>query len=244
MKAAERNILKETSIATSPSPVGPTLSFRQLSFWSAIAMIDVSDSSIQIISFILSPSSFFCSTTKMVNYWKSKVLPKIKKAFENPKKAAAAEACKAFDEAKEQYSKELDEKKTELQPKVVEIYEASSTEIKALVKEPKGSSVKKHSAAVQKKEFPGSKPVCEAATKVGPAYMVGPISFVLEKVSTLVVVKEEEEKKVEQPKTEPAAEEANKTIVEEKNIVEKEESAPSVEKDEAQAKPEEEEPKP
>lgn len=36
----------------------------------------------------------------MVNYWKSKVLPKIKKVFENPKKAAALEACKAFDESK------------------------------------------------------------------------------------------------------------------------------------------------
>lgn len=36
----------------------------------------------------------------MTNYWKSKVLPKIKKVFENPKKAAAAEACKNFDESK------------------------------------------------------------------------------------------------------------------------------------------------
>ncbi|KAL0407589.1 UNVERIFIED_CONTAM: Plasma membrane-associated cation-binding protein 1 [Sesamum latifolium] len=97
----------------------------------------------------------------MVNYWKSKVLPKIKKVFENPKKAAAAEASKTFDEAKEQYAKECEDKKAELQPKVIEIYEASSTEIKTfvlcnerknqtLVKEPKDSALKKHSAAVQK----------------------------------------------------------------------------------------------
>lgn len=37
-----------------------------------------------------------------MNYWKAKVLPKIKKVFEKngTKKAAAAEACKAFDESK------------------------------------------------------------------------------------------------------------------------------------------------
>lgn len=38
-----------------------------------------------------------------MGYWKSKVLPKIKKVFEkngSAKKAGAAEACKAFDESK------------------------------------------------------------------------------------------------------------------------------------------------
>lgn len=37
-----------------------------------------------------------------MSYWKDKVLPKIKKVFEKngPKKAAAAEACEAFDVAK------------------------------------------------------------------------------------------------------------------------------------------------
>ncbi|GFP84176.1 plasma membrane-associated cation-binding protein 1 [Phtheirospermum japonicum] len=129
----------------------------------------------------------------MVNYWKSKVLPKIKKVFENPRKAGAAEACKVFDEAKEQYSKDFEDKKTELQPKVIEIYESCSTEIKSLVKEPKDSSLKKHSAAVQKFldelakiEFPGSKHVSEAATKFGPGYVPGPVLFVFEKVSTFV----------------------------------------------------------
>ena len=100
------------------------------------------------------------------------MLPKIKKVFDTtgPKKAAAAEATKSFDESKvyvvsissklysiktifflyvindiwkyfllnlsvlynfqEEYSKEFEEKKADLQPKVVEIYEASSTEIK------------------------------------------------------------------------------------------------------------------
>ncbi|KAK6154796.1 hypothetical protein DH2020_009044 [Rehmannia glutinosa] len=140
---------------------------------------------------------------KMVNYWKSKVLPKIKKVFENPKKASAAEACKAFDEAKEQYSKELEDKKSELQPKVIEIYEASSTEIKSLVKEPKDTALKKQSAAVQKFleelakiEFPGSKAVCEAASKIGPGYLPGPVLFVLEKVSTFVVTEDKKEEVV------------------------------------------------
>lgn len=37
----------------------------------------------------------------MVNYWKSKVLPTIKKVFDtNGKKAAAAEASKSFDQSK------------------------------------------------------------------------------------------------------------------------------------------------
>nr|GMD03266.1 plasma membrane-associated cation-binding protein 1 [Ipomoea batatas] len=87
-----------------------------------------------------------------MNYWKAKVLPKIKKVFEKngTKKAAAAEACKAFDDSKEQYGKEFEDNKTELQPKVVEVYEACSAEIKGLVKEPKDSGLKKHSADVQK----------------------------------------------------------------------------------------------
>lgn len=36
-----------------------------------------------------------------MGYWKSKVLPKIKKVFEkNGKKTAAAEVCKSFDDSK------------------------------------------------------------------------------------------------------------------------------------------------
>ncbi|KAL0300499.1 UNVERIFIED_CONTAM: Plasma membrane-associated cation-binding protein 1 [Sesamum radiatum] len=181
----------------------------------------------------------------MVNYWKSKVLPKIKKVFENPKKAAAAEACKTFDEAKEQYAKECEDKKAELQPKVIEIYEASSTEIKTfflcnelknqtLVKEPKDSALKKHSAAVQKFldelakiEFPGSKPVCEAASKIGPGYLPGPVFFVLEKVSTFVVTEEKKEEAA--PPAEKTEEETSGVEIKPKEIVveqEKEEPPP------------------
>ncbi|XP_051135926.1 plasma membrane-associated cation-binding protein 1-like [Andrographis paniculata] len=150
----------------------------------------------------------------MVNYWKSKVLPKIKKVFENPKKVAAAEACKSFDEAKEEYSKEFQDKKTELEPKVIEIYEASSAEVKTLVKEPKDSGLKKHSAAVEKFldelskiGFPGSKQVCEAATKVGAGYLPGPVFFVFEKVSTFIVTEEKKEEAVDVEKKEGDAEE-------------------------------------
>ncbi|CAD5188427.1 unnamed protein product [Musa acuminata subsp. malaccensis] len=135
----------------------------------------------------------------MANIWKSKVLPKIKKVFGSggSKKAAVAEAIKSFDESKEEISKELEEKKTELQPKVVEIYEASPAEIKSLVKKPTESGLKKNSAAVKKFleelvkiEFPGSKPVSEAATKYGPAYVSGPVTFILDKVSGLLPAEE------------------------------------------------------
>ncbi|CAI9782253.1 unnamed protein product [Fraxinus pennsylvanica] len=162
----------------------------------------------------------------MVNYWKSKVLPTIKKVFDKNghKKIAAAEACKFFDEAKEQYTKEFEEKKTELQPKVVEIYEASSTEIKTLVKEPKEAGLKKHSAVVQKFldelakiEFPGTKPVCEAASKVGPAYLPGPVFFVFEKVSTFIVMEEKKEEAA--PPAEATPEKTLGTEVKEKDIV-------------------------
>ncbi|KAK1301581.1 Plasma membrane-associated cation-binding protein 1 [Acorus calamus] len=133
-----------------------------------------------------------------MGYWKSKVLPKIKRVFEkNGRKAAAAEACKSFDGSKEDINKDFEEKKTELQPKVVEIYEASSTDIKTVVKERTEAGVKKHSVEVQKFleelvkiDFPGSKQVSEVSSKFGPAYVSGPVLFVFEKVSTFIVTEE------------------------------------------------------
>ncbi|XP_058200284.1 plasma membrane-associated cation-binding protein 1 [Rhododendron vialii] len=182
-----------------------------------------------------------------MDYWKTKVLPKVKKVFgkNGTKKAAAAEACKNFDDSKEEYTKEFEEKKSELQPKVVEIYEASSVEIKALVKEPKEVGLKKYSAGVQKFldelvkiDFPGSKPICEASTKLGPTLVPGPIFFVFEKVSTFIVT---EEKLVEPPpaeaETSVAAEEGKEVVVEEEK---KEEAVAVVEtaaEPEAEAEP-------
>ncbi|XP_042480313.1 plasma membrane-associated cation-binding protein 1 [Macadamia integrifolia] len=133
-----------------------------------------------------------------MGYWKSKVLPKIKKVFEkNPNKKAATEASESFDKSKEEINKEFEEKKTDLQPKVIEIYEASSTEIKTLVKERTEAGIKKKPTAVQtfleelvKIEFPGSKQVSEASTKFGPVLVSGPVLFVLEKVSTFVATEE------------------------------------------------------
>lgn len=134
----------------------------------------------------------------MVNYWKSKVLPTIKKVFDtNGKKAAAAEASKSFDQSKEDISKEFEEKKGDLQPKVVEIYEASAVEIKTLVKQPTKQGLKKKSTGVVtfieelvKIEFPGSKPVSEAATKYGAGLVSGPVIFIFEKVTTLLPAEE------------------------------------------------------
>ncbi|KAF8390835.1 hypothetical protein HHK36_023134 [Tetracentron sinense] len=173
-----------------------------------------------------------------MGYWKSKVLPKIKKVFEKDgtKKAAAAEACKSFDDSKEEISKEFEEKKTELHPKVTEIYEASSAEIKILVKEPKEAGIKKSSTAVHKFleelvkiDFPGSKQVCEASSKLGPVMVSGPVLFLFEKVSTFVVT---EEKKVEPPPPTTVAEE--ETSGKEKEIAIEEEKE---KEDEVKAEP-------
>ncbi|CAL9179137.1 unnamed protein product [Musa hybrid cultivar] len=169
----------------------------------------------------------------MVNYWKSKVLPTIKKVFDrNGKKAAAAEACKSFDESKEDISKEFEEKKTDLQPKVVEIYEASAVEIKTLVKKPTGSGLKKKSTVVikfieelVKIEFPGSKPVSEAAAKYGPGLVSGPVIFLFEQVSTLLPAEEPA------APAEPAVESTSKDITPE--------TAEEIKKEEAEAEVEE-----
>ncbi|XP_077228933.1 plasma membrane-associated cation-binding protein 1-like [Tasmannia lanceolata] len=160
-----------------------------------------------------------------MGYWKSKVLPRIKKVFEKntAKKAAAAEACKSFDDSKEDINKEFEEKKIELQPKVIEIYEASSTEIKTVVKERKDDGIKKNPAAVQKFldelvkiDFPGSKQVCEASSSFGPSYISGPIFFVFEKVSSFIITEE----------TVVGTEETSKekeVVIEEEKVKEKEE---------------------
>ncbi|CAA7402485.1 unnamed protein product [Spirodela intermedia] len=134
-----------------------------------------------------------------MGYWKSKLLPKIKKVFDkgSSKKAAAAEATKAFDDSKEEITKEYDEKKTELEPKVVEIYGTTPTEIKTLVKEPTEAGVKKHAAGVNKFleelvkiEFPGAKAVSEASTKFGPTLVTGPVFFVFEKAAVFLPAEE------------------------------------------------------
>ncbi|MQL80951.1 hypothetical protein Taro_013417, partial [Colocasia esculenta] len=152
-----------------------------------------------------------------MGYWKSKVLPKIKKVFEknSAKKAAAAEASKSFDESKEEISKAFEEKKTELEPKVLEIYEASSVEIKTVVKERTDAGVKKHAAAVNnfleelvKIEFPGAKAVSEASTKFGPALVSGPVFFVFEKVAVFLPVEVPKEAEPAAPAAEVAAPEA------------------------------------
>nr|AGV54625.1 salt stress root protein RS1 [Phaseolus vulgaris] len=163
-----------------------------------------------------------------MGYWKSKVLPKIKKVFEknSSKKAAAAEATKSFDDSKEEYSKAFEEKKTELQTKVVEIYDSSSTEIKSLVKERKEVGLKKHSTEVDKFleelvkiDFPGSKAASEASSKFGPALASSSIFFVFEKVSTFVVTEEKAEK---DGTAETKAEETSSGVKERETVVEEE----------------------
>ncbi|RRT69905.1 hypothetical protein B296_00002749 [Ensete ventricosum] len=194
----------------------------------------------------------------MVNYWKSKVLPKIKKVFDrNGKKAAAAEACKSFDDSKvgsycfffffffllttawvlvqEDITKELEEKKVDLQPKVVEIYEASAVTIKVRLESP--LRLKQH-------KFPGSKPVSEAATKYGPALVSGPVFFIFEKVCTFLPA--EEPPAPSEPEPAAAVESASKEITpeaaeevkkEEAETVKETPSAPPAPAEEAPAPP-------
>ncbi|CAL9181486.1 unnamed protein product [Musa hybrid cultivar] len=188
----------------------------------------------------------------MVNYWKSKVLPKIKKVFDrNGNKAAAAEACKSFDDSKEDITKELEEKKVDLQPKVVEIYEASAVTIKTLVKNPTESGLKKGSTVVVKFieelvkiEFPGSKPVSEAATKYGPALVSGPVIFIFEKVCTLLPAEEPPAPSEPEPAATAAVESASKEITPEAAEEIKKEEAEKVEETPAPPAPAEEAPAP
>jgi len=185
-----------------------------------------------------------------MGYWKSKVLPKIKKVFDkNGTKKAAAEACKSFDDTKEQINKEFEEKKIDLQPKVLEIYEASSVEIKTFVKEPKEAGLKKNSVAVHKFleelvaiEFPGSKAVSEASSKYGPALVPGPVLFVIEKVSTYIVTEEKVDEAPAEAKTseeEASGKEKEIVVVEEEKKEEEEkiEVAAEAEKVEAAEAP-------
>ncbi|KAJ0242532.1 Plasma membrane-associated cation-binding protein 2 [Hirschfeldia incana] len=127
-----------------------------------------------------------------MGYWKSRVVPTIKKMFERSptKKVVVVEASKSltFDDSKEAINKEIEEKRTELEAKVVEIYEATSAEFKALVREPTEDGLTKHSAEVHKFlealveiGFPGSKAACDTS----PASS-GTVIFIFEKVCLLL----------------------------------------------------------
>ncbi|KAL6629526.1 hypothetical protein ACP70R_022212 [Stipagrostis hirtigluma subsp. patula] len=147
-----------------------------------------------------------------MGYWKSKLLPQIRLLFVKTggkKAAAAAELVKNFDDSKEGINGEFEEKKADLQPKVVEIYESAPAPLKVLIKErSKVSGIKKNSAAITKFfedlakiEFPGAKQVSEGIATVGPALLSGPIFATFEKVATLLPAAAEEDA----PKEAPAA---------------------------------------
>lgn len=130
-----------------------------------------------------------------MSYWKSKVLPKIKKYFDKPgKKKAATEACITFEASKESIEKEIQEKQEELQPKVVEVYKSIDAETKIIVKNPTADAIKKQPKPVQKLleelvkiGFPGASQANEAASKYGPALVLGPVTYILQKTSTFIV---------------------------------------------------------
>ncbi|KAL6627120.1 hypothetical protein ACP70R_030846 [Stipagrostis hirtigluma subsp. patula] len=170
----------------------------------------------------------------MTSIWKTRVLPGINKIFDKDgKKAAAVEFLKSFN--KEEVGKETEDKKAELQPKVVEAYEASPPEVKALFKDKKPAKItKKNSPAVTKFldelakiEFPGAKLVSDAVAKSGTTPLSPAITFVLEKVAPFIP---KEEPKAAEP--EPAAAEATTrevTVEEEKKEEAAEPAAPAEE---------------
>eukprot|EP00249_Psilotum_nudum_P014804 c25017_g1_i1 orf=575-1144(+) len=131
----------------------------------------------------------------MTGYWKSKVLPKIKKYFDKGKNKGVSDVCKSFDKSKGSIEKEIEEKHEELKPKVLEIYSSSQEETQKLVKEPTETGVKNRPDLAQnilleltKIGFPGSRELSDAGTKYGPETLAGPIAFLLLRVSTFVVV--------------------------------------------------------
>ncbi|RLN23053.1 DREPP4 protein [Panicum miliaceum] len=164
----------------------------------------------------------------MTSIWKTKVLPGLNKIFDKDgKKAAAAEFLKSFN--KEEIGKEIEDKKTELEPKVVEAYEASPPEVKALFKEKKPVKIsKKNSAAatkfldeLAKIEFPGAKLVSDAVAKSGTTPLSPAITFILDKVAPFIP---KEEPKAEPEPAAAAAEATSREVaVEEK----KEEAEPA-----------------
>jgi len=163
----------------------------------------------------------------MTSVWKTKVLPGLNKIFDKDgKKAAAVEFLKSFN--KEDISKEVEDKKTELEPKVVEVIEASPPEIKGVLKDKKPAKIKKNSVAVTKFldelakiEFPGAKLVSEAVAKSGTTPLSPAIVFILDKVAPFVPEPKEE------PKAEPevAAAPAEETTTREVAVEEKKEEA-------------------
>lgn len=148
----------------------------------------------------------------MVSVWKTKVLPGLNKIFDKDgKKAAAAEFLKSFN--KEEIGKEIEDKKTELEPKVVEVVDSSPAEIKELIKDKKPAKIKKNSAAVTKFleelakiEFPGAKQVSDAVAKSGTTPLSGAIVFIFDKVAPFVP-KEEPKAEAETTSREVAVEE-------------------------------------
>jgi hypothetical protein len=167
----------------------------------------------------------------MTTTWRNKVAPALKAFFDKDgKKAAAAEFIKSFN--KEEIDKEIDEKKVELEPKVLEVYEAAPAEIKHLVTSRKSSKIAKKYLTVVPKfledlakiEFPGAQAVSEAVTKSGPTLLSGPILFLFDKVATFVPKEEpkveEKAEKTETPRevetttTEEKKEETSETVEE------------------------------
>lgn len=154
-----------------------------------------------------------------MSYWKTKVVPKLKKLFDKGgKKKGASEACKLFDSSKESFEKEIEEKKADLHPKIIEIYRSTTIISKKLLKEPNESALKENPDAAQsilqdlaKAGFPGAQVLNDAGGKYGTALLPGPIIYLFGKTSTFLV-----EEPLPEPKQETREISIEETIAEEK----------------------------
>jgi len=168
----------------------------------------------------------------MTSVWKTKVLPGLSKIFDKDgKKAAAVEFLKTFN--KDDIIKEVEDKKTELEPKVAEIVEASPPEIKAVIKDKKPAKIKKNSVAVTKFldelakiEFPGAKLVSDAVAKSGTTPLSPAIVFILDKVAPFVPTPKEEPKAEPEAAAAPAEETTTRDVAVEE-VKKEEEAEPS-----------------
>lgn len=154
-----------------------------------------------------------------MSYWKSKVLPRLKSLLKKRPKSQSVEACKSFDKSKDSIAKEIEEKKEELQTKVVTIYQSSSNEAKLLLKDPTESGVIDFIEVVQNLLIelsdagcPGAQSLSDAATRHGPSAMSEPIVFLLSKLTVFVAAEEAPVIPSEEPKTEHPAAEATPSL--------------------------------
>ncbi|RWW70977.1 hypothetical protein BHE74_00021317 [Ensete ventricosum] len=105
-------------------------------------------------------------------------------------------------------------------PKIKKVFGSNGT---------KKAAVAETIKSFDESKFPGSKPVSEAAAKYGPAYVSGPVTFILDKVSGLLPAEEAAATAEAPADAESSSKEATAEVIEEikKEEAEKVEETPA-----------------